>query len=193
MMQSQAVPFSLRAALVAGGLALVLSGCSDAKRALGFEKAPPDEFQVVERAPLSMPPDFSLRPPNPGAPRPQESTPRDEARATLLGLRQPTPISSVNRDHADMVLLKRLGADQIQVNIRDLVDKETQSTVDAGKSFTDKLVFWRKPEAAGDGEQLNATQEARRLSENQALGRSVTDGNSPRIERKEKGWLEGIF
>jgi hypothetical protein len=32
----------------------------------------PDEFEVVQRAPLTIPPDFDLRPPKPGSPRPQE-------------------------------------------------------------------------------------------------------------------------
>ena len=34
----------------------------------GPGQAPPDEFQVVRRAPLILPPDYSLRPPEPGAP-----------------------------------------------------------------------------------------------------------------------------
>ena len=34
----------------------------------------PDEFAVESRAPLTVPPDFDLRPPEPGAPRPQEKT-----------------------------------------------------------------------------------------------------------------------
>ena len=44
---------------------------------------PPDEFTVTTRAPLSMPPDFSLRPPRPGASRPQELSERQQAEATL--------------------------------------------------------------------------------------------------------------
>ena len=71
---------SVRIAALAVLLPLVLSACQDAKRALGYEKMPPDEFQVVQRAPLSMPPDFSLRPPQPGATRPQEGTTREQAR-----------------------------------------------------------------------------------------------------------------
>ena len=44
----------------------------------------PDEFAVVTRAPLSMPPDYGLRPPRPGAARPNETSPRDDARSKLL-------------------------------------------------------------------------------------------------------------
>ena len=44
-------------------LCVLLPACAETRRALGFDKAPPDEFQVVQRAPLSVPPDFALRPP----------------------------------------------------------------------------------------------------------------------------------
>ena len=60
-----------------------LSGCEQAKQALGQSKQPPDEFAVFQRAPLSVPPDFGLRPPAPGAERPQAVNPRDQARAAL--------------------------------------------------------------------------------------------------------------
>ena len=51
---------------------LTLSGCEKTKEQFDFSKKPPDEFAVVKREPLEMPPDFSLRPPTPGAARPQE-------------------------------------------------------------------------------------------------------------------------
>lgn len=183
----------LLAASVAAGSAIALSGCTDARKALGFEKAPPDEFQVVERAPLSMPPDFSLRPPAPGAVRPQEGNVRDQARAALAGRSTGTPISTAGRTQGDVALLKKAGTEQIQPDIRVLINKETQALADADKSFTDKVVFWRKPDGPGAGEQLDASKESQRIRENQALGRSVGDGDSPRISRRRKGMLEGIF
>lgn len=184
---------AVRAAAIALLAAVTLSGCSDAKRALGYEKTAPDEFQVVQRAPLSMPPDFSLRPPQPGAVRPQEGSTREQARQALVGGRQATPISTLNRTQGDMNLLKRAGAEQIQPEIRSLVNKETQAVADADKSMTDRIVFWRKPEGPGHNERLDASKEAQRLRENQALGRSVTDGETPRIVRGKRGMLEGIW
>jgi len=38
-----------------------------------------DEFAVVTKAPLIMPPDYNLRPPRPGAARPQEQSERQQA------------------------------------------------------------------------------------------------------------------
>ncbi len=187
--------FALARALAVPAAALLLaaslSGCSDARRALGYEKTAPDEFQVVERAPLSMPPDFTLRPPAPGAVRPQEGSTRDQARQALLGNRAGTPISTQGRTQGDMVMLQKAGADRIQTDIRNLINKETQALADADKSFTDKLVFWRKPEPYGQA--VDATKEAQRLRENQALGKAVTEGETPVIKRRKKGMLEGVF
>ena len=71
----------LAALCIAG--AVGLSGCSGFKRAIGLERASPDEFAVESRAPLTLPPDFNLRPPEPGAARPQEPLPNKQARAAL--------------------------------------------------------------------------------------------------------------
>lgn len=170
---------------------VALSACSDVKRSLGYEKQPPDEFQVVQRAPLSMPPEFSLRPPQPGAVRPQEGTTRDQARRILTGTRTATPISSEGRDSADMALMKRIGADSIQPDIRVLVDKESQALANADKSFQERIMFWRKPEQPGAA--VDALKESQRLQQNQALGKSVSDGETPKVQRRKKGWLEGVF
>src|SRR5262245_64921196 len=65
-------------------LPLATGGCTSFKETLGLTKQSPDEFKVVSRAPLSMPPDYNLKPPTPGAPRPQEGTPRDQAEASVF-------------------------------------------------------------------------------------------------------------
>ncbi|KJS38300.1 MAG: hypothetical protein VR70_10355, partial [Rhodospirillaceae bacterium BRH_c57] len=50
-------------------LAATLSGCGGGvKETLGLNRQAPDEFQVVSRPPLAIPPEFKLRPPEPGAP-----------------------------------------------------------------------------------------------------------------------------
>jgi hypothetical protein len=62
---------------------LMLPGCTDFRRALGMDRVGPDEFAVESRAPLTLPPEFDLRPPQPGAPRPQEITAADKARKVI--------------------------------------------------------------------------------------------------------------
>jgi hypothetical protein len=64
---------------------LPVGGCAQGsvQDALGMSKRAPDEFAVVKRAPLIVPPDFELRPPDPGAPRPNIGRTSDQARVAL--------------------------------------------------------------------------------------------------------------
>jgi len=64
-------------------LILLLPGCTGLRRAIGMDQVGPDEFAVESRAPLTIPPDFDLRPPTPGAPRPQEVTAAEKARKVI--------------------------------------------------------------------------------------------------------------
>jgi Protein of unknown function (DUF3035) len=74
------VPLLVVACLFAS---LLLTGCSDFRRIVGMDPVGPDEFAVESRAPLTIPPEFDLRPPQPGAPRPQEASSADKARKVI--------------------------------------------------------------------------------------------------------------
>src|SRR3546814_9841832 len=109
----------LFAVVLLSAAGLLLAGCSDLRRTFGMDKSGgPDEFAVVSRAPLTVPPDFGLRPPRPGERRPNEVTPREEARSTILG--QPAPRSDAqggvqgatpdSRSPAENAFLQEAGA-----------------------------------------------------------------------------------
>ena len=183
-------------------LPLILTSCGEAKKQLGFDKQAPDEFTVVTRAPLNMPPDYNLRPPQPGAPQPQDGNMRDKAKQALIGNKKSgsnvlqfgsggTTGSSSGSSQGEKLLLKKAGAEGTDPSIRRIVDQETTALVETDRSFTDKLIFWRKPEDYN--EPVDPTKESKRLKENQALGKTVTDGETPTIKRKKKGILEGII
>lgn len=195
-----------RKQLLIAALALALpalaGGCSSVKETLGLTKQSPDEFKVVSRAPLSMPPDYNLRPPTPGAPRPQEGTARDQAAAAVFGYPgaglQPDQIPPVGEGEAEAAqssgesaLLQSAGAGGVDPNIRQLVDSETAADEADSQTLADTLVFWRDPEPYGDV--VDAEAEQKRLQENAALGQPVTTGETPVIVRKKRGMLEGIF
>jgi hypothetical protein len=81
---------SARRIVLAAALPLALAACEGVKQELGLTKQPPDEFAVVaSKAPLVVPPDFTLRPPRPGAPRPQELQPAEAAKNALMTSAQP--------------------------------------------------------------------------------------------------------
>ncbi|AMW34698.1 DUF3035 domain-containing protein [Haematospirillum jordaniae] len=173
-------------ALAGGGL----SGCGgETRRALGLDKRSPDEFAVVSRAPLTVPPDFRLRPPEQGAPRPQELSTSDQARDAVFGGR--VQARRVATTRGEGALLKLAGVDQSIPGIRSIVDRETSVFAREEKTFTDRLVFWRDPEPTGT--MVDAAAEAKRLRQNQALGKAVTEGDTPKIERRQRALLEGLL
>ena len=84
-----------------------------------------------------------------------------------------------------------LGTDEAQPGIRDIVNRETAVFVYEDEAFIDKLLFWRKKRAPGIV--VDAEKEKKRLQENAALGKAVTDGETPTIKRKRGGLLEELF
>lgn len=128
----------LGAALVA---AVALGGCSSTRKALGMTKTTPDEFRIVTKAPLVVPPDFSLRPPAPGMPRPQELQPESAARAALMGDR------NAGRSEGENILVARAGAERADPLIRYVVDDEFGDVAHKDKSFADRVLFWRSDKA----------------------------------------------
>ena len=68
---------------VIGLMSLSLAACTDFKKMVGIERTSPDEFAVESRAPLTVPPDFDLRPPQPGAGRPQEASAASKAKNAI--------------------------------------------------------------------------------------------------------------
>jgi hypothetical protein len=196
---------SLLIAALAVSLPLAAGGCTSVKETLGLTKQSPDEFKVVSRAPLSMPPDYNLKPPTPGAPRPQEGSPRDQAAAAVFQYSNTTsgtmpadavpPVgegeSETAQSSGESALLQSAGGTGVDPNIRQLVDSETAEDEANSKSLADTLTFWREPEPYG--EVIDPAAEQKRLEENSATGKPVTEGETPTIVRKKKGMLEGIF
>ncbi|GEO81734.1 hypothetical protein ROR02_18650 [Pararhodospirillum oryzae] len=174
-------------------LALGVAACGDTKKSLGLERTPPDEFKVVTRAPLAVPPDFSLRPPQPGQARPQEVSTRDQARAALMGRAASGALSDGSASTGEAALLDKAGIDRVQPDIRAVVNREDSVLAEEERTFTDRLVFWRDTDPEAHGRVVDPEAELKRLRENQSLGKPVTEGHTPIIERRERGFLEGLF
>src|SRR5260221_14104548 len=105
--------FNRLAVIMALAASAGLAGCQSTKKALGMTKVVPDEFRVVTKAPLTVPPDYSLRPPAPGQPRPQELQPESAARNALLGAR-----NAEQRTQGEKLLASRAGADKADPLVR---------------------------------------------------------------------------
>jgi len=179
-----------RLVLVAAA-ALVLGGCSVLGDQLGLGKQSPDEYTVVTRAPLALPPDYSLRPPDPGTQRPQELTVQQRAKEALMrgsGSGDAAPAKEFSP--GETAVLARAGTARAQTDIRQVLNAEN-SLFDANPSFVDALIFWQKKEPGGSV--VDPAKEAQRIQEAVALGKSPTEGETATIERRKKGFLEGIF
>ena len=173
-------------------LAVLLSGCGteDLSRTFGITRDVPDEFVVTTRAPLSMPPNFQLRPPRPGAPRPQEQTASQSAESAL----SPRTVLGVPEgpDSQGQSALIAAAGGPAPANTRQKVEQE--AALDApNPGLTEKLMFWRK--SAPPGVVVDPVREAQRLRQNAALGRSVEAGDTPIIQRKStsSGLLDGLL
>lgn len=177
--------------LLIAACGLALSACEDTKRALGIEKSIPDEFAVVSRAPLVMPPDFNLRPPAPGAERPQEGTSEERAQVAVFGREKRAQFRAKGFSEGEVALLGLARSDLAFPEIRRMIDRETSAFASEEKSFTDKLVFWRD-QPPQDGTPIDPVAEQKRLAENQALGKKANEGPIPVIS-KGGGKLLGVF
>jgi hypothetical protein len=167
-----------------------LSGCGDTSlsRTFGLVRDTPDEFTVVTRAPLSMPPDFTLRPPQPGAPRPQDQAERAQAESALVP-EAALGGSRVGVTPGQAALVRDAGGGT-PADIRQRVDQEARLAA-SEDGFVDKLLYWRKTDS--QKAVVDPTKEARRLRENSALGQSPTTGDTPIIQDKKKGWFQELF
>lgn len=126
--------------LAAGALAITLSACSST----GGSRSP-DEFRVVTKAPLTVPPEYKLRPPVAGNALPAEVDEKRADIATAFG----TNIGK-NASASEKELVRLAGANAVSPMVRNQVDYDETKTIRKSSSVADKVLFWRKGEN-GDG------------------------------------------
>ena len=158
----------------------LLSGCSSVRRAMGFDKVKPDEFAIVTKAPLVMPPNFALRPPREGQSDLTANQPQQSASQALFSSGVSSgPLTSSVQSGGEQALLARAGATDADPVIRRIVERESANIQDEG--LADKIIFWQDT-AGPSGTAVNAEAEAQRLRENAAVGNPPTTGATPAID-----------
>jgi len=188
--------FLLPVTLAAVG-ALALGGCSAFENLGGGKKISPDEFKIVSHSPLTMPPNAELRPPRPGEPRPQETTPSDQAKEALSPVlagrvqqQASAPKAGAPGDASEQSLVAKASAGGVDPNIRSQVNRDTRTLAEKDNTFIDSLIFWQdKPTP---GVVVDPEKEQQRLRDSQATGQP-SNAATPTIERRKRGLLEGIF
>ena len=127
------------AAVLAAGVALI--GCQSIREATGVAKLPPDEFTVLTKAPLVIPPDYNLRPPQPGVAARNELDPDDAARAVLFQ-NPAAQAAALGADYSDgeKNLLTKTGALGVDPNIRRAIGADAGQE-DQGPAFAQRVLF----------------------------------------------------
>lgn len=160
------------------GSCVLITACSSAKEQLGLERKSPNEFAVIKRAPLSMPPDYTLRPPAPGIARPQEQAADSQAREALIGASETTPEQTT----AEALLLQKAGADNADPSIRETVDKETYIEDKSKKPVAERLLGVALGDDKPASKVVDAKAEKIRIEKNLEEGRPITEGETKSYE-----------
>jgi hypothetical protein len=153
----------LATALVAASAAL--GGCSSLRSAIGSDKQSPDEFAVVTKAPLIIPPDYNLMPPRPGAPPTNQVSPTEAAQTALFNADPVTVAAQMpgTMSMGEKILLATAGAADADSSIRQVIAAENRNMQAANDSFTNDLMFWQKSTPTTDPA-VDADAEARKMS-----------------------------
>ncbi len=186
-------------------MAVLATGCtSTQKRTIGLTRDAPDEFDVLSRAPLSIPPDFRLAEPNPGgeslSDRRADEIPRntvfgtDDLDARVYDASNPGPLGG--QTTGERSFLGQAGAQNSTANIRQVIDGEARAVNEADDSFINKVItFGTGAQDVSSNEVLvDAQEETRRIRENRALGNDVTFGETPELDPPDRtNALQGLF
>jgi hypothetical protein len=131
--------------LILIGAAVALAGTLSACGNRGYDRTRPDEFAVARAAPLVIPPDFSLVPPRPGAPRPQDAQAGAQALDALFG-------GSAARSAGENAMLDAAGRTGADAGARTTATDPGTNVVDKGTTTRDIIAA---PE--GDGQDARAS------------------------------------
>lgn len=164
--------------LLLAGVGLVASGCSGFRKAIGEEKSSPDEFEVVVRPPLSLPPSFYAN-----ATQLTENAP-----AASSGLSSgDSPIDARSVAAATLGATEGRAADNyeqifdfsaVPENIREIVDEETYG-IRFERRIPLQVLFGGMPDV---GPVLDKFAEDQRLRRTFREGQPVTDGGTPAVD-----------
>ena len=138
--------------------AMGLSACNTTTKALGLTKNAPNEFNILTKAPLVVPPEYNLRPPQIGTSSAENNYSQKSAREALIG-----DIDAAEPTRGEVVLMSKAGVGRANQEIRLEIDG-VNGVERKTEGFTDQVLFWRDGSAkALDGTPLDAEAEEQRL------------------------------
>lgn len=169
-----------KSTLVCTLAALCVSACggTTVKETLGIDKRAPDEFRVVSRPPLSVPPQFDLRPP--GADGGTSYEQREKAESLVLGSGDKPAANgkktAKSSSSADNLFLQNAGAQVADPNVKkELNEKKIEEQLK-----TEEKGWWDKITLSPDSKEpvVKPQAEAERIQKNKQEGKPVTEGKT---------------
>ena len=150
---------TLRILIAASALgAMGLTGCSSASKALGITRDAPNEFNILTKAPLVIPPEYNLRPPQTGVSSSENNYSQEAARKALLG-----DIDDAEPTRGEVVLMSKACVGRANQEIRVEIDG-VNSVERKTSDFASRVLFWQDGRVVNpDGSPLDAENEAARL------------------------------
>jgi len=155
-----------------------LSACTQTTKALGLKKNAPNEFNILTKAPLVVPPEYNLRPPQVGTSSSENNYSQKSAREALIG-----DVDSAEPTRGEVVLMSKAGVGRANQEIRLEIDG-VNSVERKSKSFSDQVLFWKDGKViTPEGSPVDPEVEARRIESM----KSATGGGDVTITRRPGG------
>lgn len=176
-----------------------LASCSDGfRRTMGLKRSAPDEFKVVSNQPLVVPPDFSLRPPAPGARSPFEADLSDQAKDLVYKPQSDKSFTTKEKNYlgqaaarSDDDFRQRLGLDDANPNIKQELDAEDikSAEIEQDKGFFSKVSSYLSSDQKAEPV-VAAASEKDRIKENLEQGKPVNEGE---VKEQKSGGKSGLL
>ena len=161
-------------------LGMSLTGCSTASKALGLTKSAPNEFNILTKAPLVVPPEYNLRPPRLGESNPEDNYSQKAAREALIG-----DVDAAEPTRGEVVLMTKAGVGRADQEIRVKIDGQN-SVERKSDSLSARIMFWKDGNIVDENGviiPLDPEAEAKRLKAIEA----ATGGGEVEITKKPAG------
>lgn len=190
--------------IVSGAFSLLAACDGGVGESLGIERQAPDEFSVISRPPLSLPPEFNLRPPAEGddtvignlAPANKQAealvrgenvsiynVPGDAEEGSAVTLTKPTT-------EGEAVFLQKAGIAQSNPGIREVIRTERPRSLSQAKEAGWSDYFWWNDE---NEQVVVAKEEAERIKKNTEEGNPITEGETPMEKGRDTGFFGRVF
>lgn len=115
----------------------MMVGCTSTSRALGITKDAPNEFNILTKAPLVVPPEYNLRPPRVGESSAENNYSQRAAREALVG-----DVDAAEPSQGEIVLMSKANVGRANQEIR--VEIDGQNSVERKtEGLASRILFWR--------------------------------------------------